>query len=114
MILWQASLDDLRRRAEQCLAHESPTPSQARELALGVLSLLSILEASAAGSQEALARSDGGHPYRAPAIVAVKGPLGGPEDAIALAALERALEETRSRLAAALAELASRKDAGSR
>ncbi len=101
MILWQATLDDLRARAEQCLEGEAPTPSQARELALGVLSMIAVLEASAP-------EGDAAHPYRTSAFRTIAS--AGADKPDVAAALERELLATQERLADALRELAARKN----
>lgn len=93
-------LADLRERADACLASESPSPAQARELAASALSVLAALEARPSRP------GDGAHPYR----VAAEGPS--PEivgDMAAITALERALDEAHARLAAAELALSTKR-----
>ena len=95
-------LADLREKAERCLRDEAPTASQARELAAIVLASLAHLE----GQMDEMTRRsapDEEHPYRSPLPEASSGQIS------EIVALERALDEVRSRLAVAEAALAARR-----
>lgn len=90
-------MEALRAQAERCLSGEPPTPTQAIELAANLLSVLDELETSV---------REGGHPYRA----GERKTDGPDEQPTAVATLERALDETRARLAAAERALTERKN----
>lgn len=93
---WKTKVEMLRTQAERCLNGEPPTPAQATELAANVLAILDELEDA---PQE-------NHPYRTSGTggEGQQGELG------AAATLERALGETRARLAAAERALEQQKN----
>jgi|GEM_PF-3106058 len=101
----QTLAEDLRRRAEQCLANTSPSAVDAHELAVLSLQFLSAIRSSS--GQFSGMPSEGGAPYRASASWSGERP-GAVDESVQtahVATLERALEDCQGQLHHALARL---------
>ncbi|MCL2776646.1 MAG: hypothetical protein FWD73_01490 [Polyangiaceae bacterium] len=110
MRVTEALAEDLRLRAERCLASPSPSVVDAHELAILSLEFLARVAHVTRISDEAIA-AQGGGAYRALQAWPNERSIGVDEhvQTARVVALERALDECRARLHVALAELEARK-----